>query len=142
MGPGELVEVGGRMTGPQYLEILRDVMVPSVRVAYPQGQIYLIQDNSSVHRSRLVKEWLSLQEDITVLNWPSKSPDLNPIENLWGQMVLNWDTSEVRSKSNLDQEVKRSWELMRCSDACFNMVMHMKSRLEQVIESEGYPLRY
>lgn len=39
--PGELVEVGGRMNSDQYIKILRDVMVPSERVMYPEGQIYL-----------------------------------------------------------------------------------------------------
>lgn len=117
-------------------------MLPSVRVAYPEGQIYLVQDNSSVHRSRLIQEWLTSQTDITVFDWPSKSPDLNPIENLWGQMVLNWDPSEVRSKKNLDQEVNKTWELMRSSTACANMVAGMRSRLQQVIDSDGHALRY
>ncbi|KAI8431536.1 hypothetical protein MSG28_016034 [Choristoneura fumiferana] len=92
MGPGELVEIGGRMNSERYLEVLKDVMLPSVRVAYPEGQIYLVHDNSSVHKSKIVKDWLNSQKDITVFEWPAKSPDLNPIENLWGQMVLNWDS--------------------------------------------------
>ncbi|KAI8436319.1 hypothetical protein MSG28_004358 [Choristoneura fumiferana] len=142
MGPGELVEIGGRMNSERYLEVLKDVMLPSVRVAYPEGQIYLVHDNSSVHKSKIVKDWLNSQKDITVFEWPAKSPDLNPIENLWGQMVLNWDSSEIRSKKNLDNEVNKTWELLRNSDTCFNMVSSMKTRLQEVIDSEGYPLRY
>lgn len=142
MGPGELVEASGRMNAQSYLQILQDVMVPTVRVAYPEGQIYFVQDNCSVHRSRMVMEWLSTQTDISVISWPSKSPDLNPIENMWGQMVLNWDASEVKSKINLHNEVLRSWELMRGSNAGWKMVTQMRTRLQQIIESEGHPLRY
>ena len=142
MGPGELVEIGGRLNSQQYLDILKDVMLPSVRVAYPVGQIYLVQDNCSIHRSRIVQDWLSTQSDIIVFDWPAKSPDLNPIENLWGQMVWNWDSSEIKTKRNLNDEVNRTWELMRGREMCFEMVSGMKKRLEEVIESDGHPLRY
>lgn len=142
MGPGELVEVGGRMNGDRYLEIIRDVMIPSVRVAYPEGQIFLVQDNSAVHRSAKVKKWLKTQPDITVFDWPSKSPDLNPIENVWGQMVLNWDPVQVKTKQNLDEEVNRTWELMRNTKICSNLVASMKNRLKEIVEDDGYPLRY
>ncbi|KAI8437079.1 hypothetical protein MSG28_010439 [Choristoneura fumiferana] len=115
MGPGELVEIGGRMNSERYLEVLKDVMLPSVRVAYPEGQIYLVHDNSSVHKSKIVKDWLNSQKDITEFEWPAKSPDLNPIENLWGQMVLNWDSSEIRSKKNLDNEAVQGQMRYDCS---------------------------
>lgn len=142
MGPGELVEIGGRMNSNSYLDILKNVMLPTVRVAYPEGQIYLVQDNCAVHRSRQVMEWLQSQNDVTIIEWPSKSPDLNPIENLWGHMVLNWDSTDVKSKVNLQQLVLHSWELIRGTDSCWNMVNDMKNRLEQIIASEGHPLRY
>lgn len=142
MGPGELIEVGGRMNSEKYLEILEEVMLPSVRVAYPDGHIYLVQDNCSFHRSRVVKNWFNSQHDITVIDWPSKSPDLNPIENLWGLMVLNWDPTEVRSKQNLHEEVIRTWALMQNSNACSSMVANMNGRLNDIIANDGYPLRY
>lgn len=88
-GPGELVEIPGRMNAEQYLNILQNVMVPTVRMRHPNGIIYLCQDNCSVHCARIVQDWIQAQPDLQVLPWPAKSPDLNPIENLWGQMVLN-----------------------------------------------------
>lgn len=142
MGPGEIIEVNGRFNSDKYLEILRDTMLPTVRVAYPEGQIYLIQDNCSVHRARIVQEWLAAQTDITVINWPSKSPDLNIIENLWGQMILNWDPSNIRSSSNLKDLVHFTWESMRGGNLCLSMINGMRGRLQQVIESEGRPLKY
>lgn len=143
MGPGELVEVGGRFNSHSYLDLLKNVLLPSVRIVYPEpNHIYFVHDNCSVHRARVVNEWLTAQSNITIINWPSKSPDLNPIENLWGQMVLNWDPSEVKNKNNLNKVVTSTWESLRGSNMCWNMVTGMPSRLQEVINSKGAATRY
>ena len=51
-GAGVLHRIEGHLDG------LQNVMVPSVRMLYPDGIIHL-QDNSSIHDSRVVQEWLS-----------------------------------------------------------------------------------
>ncbi|KAG7312856.1 hypothetical protein JYU34_001237 [Plutella xylostella] len=142
MGPGELVEVGANNNSQGYLEVLRHVLLPTVRVAYPDSHIYFVHDNCAIHRARIVQDWLNTQDSLTVIEWPSKSPDLNPIENLWGHMTLNWDPSEVRSKANLDNVVTATWESIRGTDVCWNMVNGMRNRLQQVIDNDGAPISY
>jgi hypothetical protein len=50
-GIGLLHSIDGRLNGAQYLYILRDTMVPSVREMYPDGVINFQQDQSPVHKS-------------------------------------------------------------------------------------------
>jgi hypothetical protein len=55
-GAGVLHRIEGHLDGQQYLHILQNVMVPSVKTLYLKGKIILQQDQSSIHDSRVVQE--------------------------------------------------------------------------------------
>jgi hypothetical protein len=84
-GAGMLYRIG-HLDSLQYKHILDNVMVPSVRMIYPDGINQFQQDHSSNHDSRVVQEWLSLQADVELNDWPLCLPDMSPIENMWSEM--------------------------------------------------------
>jgi hypothetical protein len=85
-GIGLLHRIDGRLDGAQYLHILRDIMVPSMREMYPDGVIHFQQDQSPVHKSQLLRGWLADQNEVELLDWPSCGANLNPTENVWAEM--------------------------------------------------------
>jgi hypothetical protein len=60
-------------------------MVTSVQMLYPNGIIHFQQDHSSIHDSRVVQEWLLLQAEVKLNDWPPRAPDMNP-ENMWSEL--------------------------------------------------------
>jgi putative transposase len=52
--------------------------------AYPNGLIYVLVDNASIHTSQAVQQWLAAQSRVVLLYLPTYSGHrLNPVEKVW-----------------------------------------------------------
>ena len=56
-------------------------------------------NNDPKHTSKVVAKWLN-DNKVKILEWPSQSPDLNPIEYLWAELKKH---VRARMPTNLTQ---------------------------------------
>ena len=116
---GILQRIEGHLDDLQYKQILHNIMVPSVRMLYPEGIIHLQQDHSSIHDSRVVQEWLSRQADVELLDWPPRAPDTNPNENMQSEVKMTmqetWPVLPPRNSDKIWALVSDAWHEFRVS---------------------------
>ena len=79
-GTTELVITEPRMKSRDYIGILRYQLPVYGHLIGGDNYIFQ-QDNCSFHTANVVRKWF-VSKNIQILDWPSRSPDLNPIENL------------------------------------------------------------
>ncbi len=122
------------MTGASYLHILEHVTVPSAQNLLPH-RWRLQDDNCPAHRSRLVTEWKE-RHNITSLPWPSQSPDMNVIENVWATLRKRVHNRMPRNKTQLIEFIRDEWSRLTPAYAK-ELVSSMPNRIQAVIEAGG-----
>lgn len=108
------------------------------------------------------------RQTFEVLDWPAKSPDLNPIETVWSLMEYDWPTMHQRNKETLHAVVQDRWNelgtkhgrhffhkksktavchillinLFVCTEYFRKLYRSMRKRCQQKIDGEGHTCNF
>lgn len=118
-------------------------MLPSVEQLYPENNYIFQQDNCPVHTANIVTQWIQ-NANIETLPWPSNSPDMNPIENIWGVIVkrLNRHNFMPPNSEELWQGIHEVWEEISLEENFITPFLTMGRRLQAVIDADGDYTKY
>ncbi len=145
-GAGSLHRITGRLNAEKYVDILENVLLPVAIERFERGNDYpirFVQDRSPIHTANVVRERFEEHPEFELLPWPPKGADLNPIENMWSEMVRDLESQQVQSADRLWEKVCGIWDgLKHRQDYWKLLARSMPSRLNLVREMAGDWTKY
>ena len=139
-GVDNLVFIDGNMTGELYRDILQKNLLQSVKKLNMAKDWWFQHDNDPKHTARIVTNWLD-QKRIQRLEWPSFSPDMNPIEHLWDEVERRMKKEQPKNEKDLQECLTRVWNGIE-KPVLKKLVDSVLNRLNEVIRMKGYSTRY
>jgi hypothetical protein len=140
------------MTADYYRdEICEGQMLPHAREKLAEDFIFQ-QDGDSKHTAiimrggydrKLKKQipgWFA-ENEVEVMQWPSQSPDLNPIEHLWAEVERKLGARSFKRPQELWEAIQKVWSEIPM-DSLINLVDSMPRRCQAVLNAKGYATKY
>ncbi len=73
--------------------------------------------------------------------WPSMSPDLNPMEHMWGILKRKVEKHRVSNIQQLSDVITEEWKRMPAT-TCAVLVNSIPRRIKAVLYNNGAPTKY
>lgn len=134
-----IVFIRGNMNAQTYQNnVLIPTAIPHIRA---NRGMSLAQDNATCHNARATQALLAAS-NIRLIRMPARSPDLNPIENIWD--LLKRHVRQLPQQQNLHalrHDIVRTWTAIR-QQYIQRYIISMRSRCRAVVAARGGHTRY
>ena len=128
----------------KYADMLKDKVVPFLKRQFPGGRtIRLLLDGEKLLRAPAPKAVMDKNKLEFLEDWPPRSPDLNPQENVWA-----WTERRLRAEEPTDETYEdflpRLMKVHKDMPApmCRKLIMSMEKRMAKVVGNDGGPINY
>uniref|UniRef100_A0A8R1IFD0 DDE_3 domain-containing protein n=1 Tax=Caenorhabditis japonica TaxID=281687 RepID=A0A8R1IFD0_CAEJA len=137
MGP--LKRIVGTIDRYVYEDILENTMRPWARSNSGRSWVFQ-QDNDPKHTSGHVANWFRRRR-VDLLEWPSQSPDLNPIEHMWEELERRLKRVRASNVNQIFAQLEAAWKSIPMT-VVQTLLDSMPRRCQAVIDAKGYPTKY
>ena len=129
------------VTAESYVNMLERDFFDVMDYNLPDDVIWM-HDNAPAHRASYTREFFQ-RKGMEVLQWPACSPDLNPIENIWGILSqrLYCDGRTYHNTTELWEAVSVEWRRIG-QETIQNLYNSMSRRMMDVLEANGQRIKY
>lgn len=144
-GKTPLFIIEGNLTAQKYVKLLRYNAIPAAFTLFDNCAFIFQQDGAPAHTAKTTMQYLHNCNKVQAYfgrgQWPSSSPDLNPIENAWALIQSRVDEQHPRTKQGLLKIVMQEWDSLPIP-YLENLFDSMPRRLKAVLENKGGSTKY
>ena len=136
-GKLQLQRINGRLNAHGYQRVLDCAQLNDNGPILGGNDFVFQQDNAPIHTAASTKNWLQ-EHNIPTMEWPSLSPDLNPIENLWAMIVriVYREGRQFDTVRDLETAIQDAWNEIDDSTLA-DLINSMASRMFKLILARG-----
>ena len=139
-GTGKLVRVEGKIDGAKYRDVLEQNLCQSTCDLRLGWRFTFQQDKDPKHTDKATLEWFK-GKHFKMVEWPSQSPDLNPIENLWLDLKIAVHKQKPINMKELEQFCLEEWAKIQVA-IYGKLIETYPKRLAAVIAAKGGSTMY
>ena len=122
-----------KMNAELYLQVLEEHMLNFYHIY--SSEVFM-HDSAPCHEARKIMRYLE-QKQISVLECPDDSLDLNLIENCWHKMKKKMSEKKTLNLKILQEKLQEVWCQKMSTEYFKNLSDSMPKRLQMVIRNKG-----
>ena len=125
----------GTMNGTLYCDVLQQELTQLMEKLPDKSAYTFQQDLAPWHTSKIIQDKMAKLK-LNVLEWPAKSPHLNPIEMFCSILDKKLAAIPIYSIMELRQRLEEEWNGIR-QLSCLNLIDSMPNRIQKCLKSKG-----